>query len=452
MNILKAICVVVLFMPFLVKANIEIGSRLGKETKKVVEGYGEHILRENQSREEGFDIAIKLAKLDASRKIGQYMEVVTLQDDKTGDVKEYVASVSALNMKHIELGRDVNLIGNDIVVSVRLTVEYSPNDLKLSLDRFFENRELKDGIKTLVGEIDTLKTAVVQKDIILNELKKQNAILDEKLKDGANAGNDQKLIIAALRKQLFSLSATVEEKMSLTQKAIAVVQEKVHFESKESLISKLEAEKAELNKAEEIYVGRLEEVIEALSYDVNIVKKLDPISSVLRVTIRTPFEIPEDKLALLFRDTPWGFKIPEYDLRPRKDKFTAGGIFSGDEGLARLLYSVYLVQEVNGERNEMPIIAPVYTSKPKSYDNTGYCRFASINTTAKIGGRLCINFKQKYTFPDGVMTIDENKYGKNGSHTFVVGVDTDLKIRTFIEVRRIVGNEVKSYEIENTVH
>jgi hypothetical protein len=80
-------------------SKLNIATNTNMSSQEVIFAEGEYVLTGNETLKQAYAEAEALAKLKASRKFGEYLEIVKMTDVKTSEAKKVISTVKAAILK-----------------------------------------------------------------------------------------------------------------------------------------------------------------------------------------------------------------------------------------------------------------------------------------------------------------------------------------------------------------
>tara|TARA_B100002049_G_scaffold45729_1_gene31860 strand:- start:31778 stop:33037 length:1260 start_codon:yes stop_codon:yes gene_type:complete len=415
--------------------NSKPGSILLEPENQTVFGEGSYTLSATESKNEGLVIAERLAKYDASKKISEYFEVVTVSGED-GTPKEYMASVSASNMKYETVDEVTTVDGESIKITVRVKATYNPVELERSIDRFLNNEDLKKDVSELRAKIDSLEGVLQEKNTITEKLRSANKSLKEDINYGTAAYEEARLKIQNLENELRLKRLELASGSSMVVEAIA----KLKHESTD--VNLTQVTNSMNSGFENKYVEALHEFISKVNTRVKVNVRADNSKSDVVVS-------PIVSIAMSNKTASIPFEVFEEDFKPGRygdDKgafrFYSSAIGSNFESSVIASYIVNFVLEFNGSKKKIPILATVSKKNGVAERSDDFCRKGSMRSNIQHVTRLCV----MYWFDDMQIGnrrefISEGAYNGDLNFRLEKDIRSDYDIKSYFEIAKKVTKD-----------
>jgi hypothetical protein len=401
-----------------------------------VSGVGEQVLLSHLTLDEAYGLAEKMAKVVVVKKYGHYFEKIEMKDSVTGEVKEVVSSVSAAIMKYEVVRRETRIVNGEIVAVVEIKAKYEPVELRQAMDRFYENKEVKDEVLKINKQLADVEEELFAKDLLVVEL--------QKFKDAAGASTSRtdaqikrdKKEIKHLRDRLNNKHLDIAKKLRLFDKAIVSLKESVTFIDGQSLVAQANKTKSKVEQLEDGYVALLKQTINSLNSSLSTsvnedlfgektIVKLSPRWSLSNDLVLGPLSYPLHSVEFKHKDRSRsdGVRIQKMDIRV------------SPQDIVKLKYSIFFVIQVNKKTVNIPVLLPV--NAPFRFNSNEACSYGnrlSKNSSEKV---LCFNFEFSPRALENESTIAFDEYLTKNSLVLEFPVGQSITIKSRFEIREV---------------
>ncbi|AWB56233.1 hypothetical protein [Colwellia sp. Arc7-D] len=265
--ILLIICTIISTTPFAVETTKEKAQDL---STNIVLGEGEYTLQGRETINEAYSIAENLAKVDASKKLGQYFEVINLTDSITKERKEVVTSIAASISQYSIKSKQALSNKDQIIVKVIVEASASRVQLDQALERYINSTNYKKEILELKKTTALLELAIKSKDKIINQL---------------NSASVKNLDTTKLQKRLYFANKEFSDLTNIFSASIKKAHRLSVFIDGDEVVSHAKKFMEEVKKADVEYITRLSSFLDKFNYDLFVDKKIDPIRGNVDVLI-----------------------------------------------------------------------------------------------------------------------------------------------------------------------
>lgn len=407
------------------------GRVLGLESVQKVEAEAEYLLKDSESKEDGFKKATELAEIEALRKIGQYAESIVFTDEATGESKEFFTTVSASLMSVEVLESTLDLSGTDLIARVKILAQYSEADARSALERYFENIDLRASLNEANSSLADAKASNVSQREEIAKLKDLQEELESTAKFQVDLNSELKDRIEKLKNILYKKQDNVSKNYSSLLSAVKAidVSKEVYSASKLSAIYKDEIEG--LPEAEKDYVHSLIKLVNGIEDNSVVTYPIDVKANKVTFYPVMRWSIAEKHVN--------EFLSQERDRLTKKTSNEDGlevvkvNIDQTSYGLARSAYYVFYEVEVGDTVLKMPLLAPV-KYKRRSANAFDTCVYGTIEPNTSLGKSLCLTTKMTtygYVKQSAINAFDHQEVFTN-KPSFTVSESIEVTIRIVI--------------------
>jgi hypothetical protein len=414
-----------------------LGLENTKETPpSIVVGEGEYIVQEFDTLGGAYLKAENLAKVDASKKVGQYFEVVNLTDSSTKERKEVVTSIAASISSYTIKSKDLVTINEQIIVKVVVEASASRTQLDKALKRYLSSAEYKAEILKLKNNTALLELAIQSKDEIIAQL---------------SSISEKNIDTSKIKKKLYFVNKEISDLSVLFGASISKAHRLSEFIDGEQVADEAKQLENQTKLADPEYVRRLSDILDQFHYGMNVNKVIDPTRGVVDIMVYPQWDAMYWDLArslLPDLDVDGNWKEPLDDSGTR---IVAFQLDLSPFALVARKYSVIYVVNVNGEKREFPILMPLEVSTKRNYSEvrtfprTKFGRSRCSWGQAIAGDTtkedvLCFNYKFNSGSVHYSRFINSNRRDSN-TLVFNIPIGEDSVVDTYFEIREVSTQE-----------
>ena len=242
---------ILLFLFLVFGFSVNANGLLGYEESSPVVAVGEVVLTSSMTVDDGYRSAESLAKINASKGIGEYFQVVSVFDEKTGQRNESLATVTASVMKYKVLRRELRTEESDVVAVVEIEAYVSQADLETAMQRYMDETSYRNEVIAAQQRISELEKEAYEGREALNEVRRLEVELEKKSSELKAKELTRQLVVARNKWQTLSQRAKaalvdyedsllkiasvkkVERKMNMTVKRDFQAESKAQINAKE---------------------------------------------------------------------------------------------------------------------------------------------------------------------------------------------------------------------------
>lgn len=399
------------------------------------------VLSSTDTPDQAYESAIGIAKLEAAQQVGQYFEVVKLTDTESGDTKEFLASVSAANLKYEVIKKELELIDGEPVAVVTIKASYSQSDMKGSLERFMANQQIRDELLKTQREMNELEDSLKVQDETLSALRHSYALLESSsVKDGKNL-ESLNAEIKHLKKRLALGRSNIKRDSAAFQKSIERLNVTVETFDSSSLIAPYKSAVMEAKKGEQDYVNGLKRLILSIDNKSTMNKFVDAMTSTVTLKPFFYWSMDESALGDLFSRNPdVGFRVAS--TKTYKSQAQRIGMNNDSFSLIRRKYALFYVIEVMGKKYEMPIVLPTVSHTSYGMD-AKHCFMAVTNNRTGNVRTLCVVNKMSHAGALRGQMIAPHTYQGQMKDFITFDASKAFEIKKYYEIREVINGRVE---------
>jgi len=406
--------------------------------KKDIVGVGEQVLQFNQTLDEAFNLAEKMAKAVVAKKYGIYFEKVEMKDALTGEIKETISSVNAAILKYEVVRKETTVVRGEVVAIVEIKAKYEPVKLKEAMDRFYENKKIKGEVSKIAKQLSDVNKELEEKEILLRELQKINKSSDGVLKKSNSQVASHKKEVARLKLLLANKNKSITEKVDLFDKTVESLRESVFFYSGKDMVAKAKKLTSDAKALENKYIGILKSLINTFDHSFKSFVKNDLYGENTFVTLSPRWSLQKNMVNAPFN----GGYYTKSGSYKHKDLTSDDGvkiqkdyIHGRPEDLIKLKYAIFYVINVNKKEVKIPVLLPVETKYGMKYNES--CDHAFKISKRDIPKYLCFNFEFQPHAVRKESTINFKQYLTKDSLKLKFPIGTDITVKSRFEIREV---------------
>jgi hypothetical protein len=412
-------------------SKLNIATNTNISSQEIIFAEGEYVLTGNETLKQAYAEAEALAKLKASRKFGEYLEIVKMTDVKTSEAKKVISTVKAAILKYDVVSKTKKIVGDEFIVSVKIKATNDPVQLQGALDRFYANEDAKKEIALIQSQKNDLERKVRERDAALKKLPEYKG----------SHQNDSSGTALKLEKTLLSRQKALKKHSQIYMKTLDVFKKNTLVLTAKSSMARFNKKLAEVDNLEMDYLQKLRKLVDGVEYKFNPSDYIDPIVDAKIVDLKLDWNFGHEKsLELLHGEVKRNTLLYTITSNGSFDnvlgsKYISRALGFKSEELVFMKYTVYHVIKANNELIEFPVLLPV---ERDSKIRNGSCPYSSVLTGKHKYRAIC------FAWYGGNMSEEEFGHvaGRNSkidedSFRLRFGLDEDVKIETYFEIREL---------------
>lgn len=371
---------------------------------EVVIGRGEIVMSDDMTIKDAYDQAEVLAKIDASKQIGEYFEVLRVADSKSGDIKEVISSVNATVMKYQVVSKSLDSRGLETVAVVVIETKADSADLDMAMSRYYDNQQYKDEIEQAQSKLKAVEIQLLEQARLVKKIAELESALMSASTGGVIPSDVARLQnLLAVNKRNVSKAVLEFKRVTVLKRLDRVVVVDIDAAKKAA-----EVKLVNDNIKKEAYRKSIEALIDAYTVKPIVKVQYDLGSNTTRLQTDVHIELDKYNSAAMrfegqFVANDTGFSSKRKDVR-------APFIYDARE--EHLNYALYLVIDVGGYKHDIPLVLPRRLGRDgRLYLLHGACNFGKDITDLKTRRAVGLSNSEKLQNKP-IICVENGLYGE----------------------------------------